>query len=232
VYNEAGNVRPLLDEIRHALEGLLDYEVAYVDDGSTDATLEELRAAMVEDPRLVVVRHHTRCGQSAALRTGVQVARAPWIATLDGDGQNDPADIPGLFVQAHAGSRTPPEGMIAGHRVRRRDSFTRRWSSRLANTVRRAVLGDGAPDTGCGLKVFSRETYLGLPFFDHMHRFLPVLFRSQGAVVEVAEVHHRPRRSGRSKYGTFDRLWVGVVDLLGVRWLQARSVRPHAEVLR
>jgi len=228
VHEEAGNVRPLLDEIRGALAGQSEYEIVYVDDGSTDATLDDLKGAMADEPRLVVVRHRTRCGQSAALHTGVRTARGTWIATLDGDGQNDPADIPRLFAQARAAGRGV---MVAGHRLRRRDTWTKRLCSRVANAVRRRVLGDATPDSGCGLKVFARETYLALPCFDHMHRFLPALFLAYGSRVEIAAVNHRPRRTGRSKYGTLDRFGVGVVDLLGVLWLQRRTVRPDGEAL-
>jgi len=228
VHEEAGNIRPLLAEIRDALAGQLEYEIVYVDDGSTDATLDDLRAAMADEPRLVVVRHRTRCGQSAAVHTGVRTARGTWIATLDGDGQNDPADIPRLFAQARAAGRG---SMVAGYRRQRQDDWAKRIGSRLANAVRRGVLGDATPDSGCGLKVFARETYLALPCFDHMHRFLPALFRAYGARVEIAEVNHRPRRTGRSKYGTLDRLWVGIVDLFGVFWLQRRTVRPDGEAL-
>jgi dolichol-phosphate mannosyltransferase len=228
VYDEAANVRPLLDEIHAALEGGVAYEVVFVDDGSRDATLDCLRAAMEDHPRLVVVRHRTRCGQSAALHTGVRTARGTWIATLDGDGQNDPADIPRLLAQAREmGGAT----LVAGHRRVRHDAWRKRIASRLANAVRRALLRDATPDTGCGLKVFSRDTFLALPCFDHMHRFLPALFRAQGARVAVADVNHRPRRAGHSKYGTLDRALVGLVDLFGVFWLQRRMVRPDGEVL-
>lgn len=231
VFEEAGNVVPLLGEISGALTGLLQYEVVYVDDGSSDATLEHLRSAMTDHPQLVVVRHRTRCGQSAALHTGVRLACGTWIATLDGDGQNDPADIPRLFEQARA-EQTPGRGvMVAGQRRLRRDKWSKRIASRVANAVRRALLGDATPDSGCGLKVFSRETYLMLPCFDHMHRFLPALFRTYGATVVIAEVNHRPRLTGRSKYGTLDRFWVGIVDLLGVFWLQRRTLRADGEVL-
>jgi dolichol-phosphate mannosyltransferase len=231
VYEEAGSVVPLLGEIRQALDGRSEYEVICVDDGSGDATLDHLRGALADYPRLVVVRHRARCGQSAALHTGVRVARGAWIATLDGDGQNDPADIPRLFAAARAEHGAGRGVLVAGHRRHRRDGWTKRVASRLANAVRRRILGDATPDTGCGLKVFSREAYLALPCFDHMHRFLPALFRTYGATVVMAEVNHRPRLTGRSKYGTLDRFWVGVVDLLGVFWLQRRTVRPDSEVI-
>jgi len=229
VYDEAGNVAPLLAEIHAALAGRLAYQVIVVDDGSTDATLDELTHALATDDRLTVVRHRGRSGQSAALRTGIERARARWIATLDGDGQNDPADVPRLVELACRESGVPR--MVAGYRRRRRDSLVKRLSSRLANVARQVVLADGTPDSGCGLKVFPREAFLRLPYFDHMHRFLPALFRMQGGVVEVAEVHHRPRRAGRSKYGTLDRVLVSVVDILGVVWLARRTSVPDAEEL-
>ena len=174
-------------------------------------------------------RHRASCGQSAAIATGVRAARAPWSATLDGDGQNDPADIPALFAQAQAHAVGPV--LVAGHRVNRRDTRVKQLSSRLANGVRAQLLKDATPDTGCGLKVFERAAFLALPHFDHMHRFLPALFIRAGGQVVSAPVNHRPRTRGRSNYGTFDRLWVGIVDLVGVAWLQRRAVRPVVEDL-
>jgi len=228
VHDEADCVAPLLREIRAALDGQVEYEVVVVDDASTDATLDRLRHAMDGDRRLMVVRHRTRCGQSAALQTGVRAARGTWIATLDGDGQNDPADIPRLLALARA-----PGGpaMVAGHRRVRRDDWRKRLGSRFANAIRRAILGDATPDSGCGLKIFVRDVYLALPCFDHMHRFLPALFQARGARVVVAEVNHRPRLAGVSKYGTLERAWVGFIDLAGVFWLQRRTVRPDGEAL-
>jgi dolichol-phosphate mannosyltransferase len=231
VRDEADNVRPLLREIHEALRGRAAYEVVYVDDGSTDATLDVLRGAMAEDVRLVVVRHRTCCGQSAALHTGIRVARGAWIATLDGDGQNDPADLPGLFDRARAAGHTVRGVLVAGHRQCRQDDWRKRAASRLANAVRRAVLDDNTPDSGCGIKVFSRHAYLALPAFDHMHRFLPALFAAAGARVEIAAVNHRPRLAGHSKYGTLDRAWTGAIDLLGVLWLKRRTLRPDGEEL-
>ena len=175
---------------------------------------------------LVVRRHRTACGQSAAILTGVRAARAPWIATLDGDGQNDPADIPALLAQAQA---APGLVLTAGHRVTRRDTQTKRLASRLANAIRARLLGDATPDTGCGLKVFPREAFMMLPHFDHMHRYLPALFIRAGGRVVSVPVNHRPRTQGRSNYGTFDRLWVGIFDLAGVYWLQRRWKRPVVE---
>jgi dolichol-phosphate mannosyltransferase len=197
----------------------------YVDDGSTDATPERLRAAAAGFSDLRIVTHLASCGQSAALRTGVYAARGRVIATLDGDGQNDPADLPrlvGALLDPHAGDLA----MIAGQRLKRRDGAAKRWSSRIANRVRAAILGDDTPDTGCGLKAFSREAFLRLPYFDHIHRFLPALMRREGFRIGLEPVNHRPRVHGRSKYGINNRLWVGIVDLFGVYWLQRRMRRP------
>lgn len=242
VFNEADNVAPLIDEIRRALDGRVDYQIVYVDDGSDDATAERLRRQAAGCPRLTVVRHAARCGQSAAIASGVKAARAPLIATLDGDGQNDPADIPGLLAViaeagdgAGAGAGAGDGGggagrdmvMVAGNRADRRDPWPKRVSSRIANRVRGSLLGDGTLDTGCGLKVFSRAAFLDMPRFDHMHRFLPALMLRRGGVVISVDVHHRPRRGGISKYGVLDRLWIGIVDLLGVMWLQRRGRVPE-----
>jgi len=160
-----------------------------------------------------------------AIRTGVKAARAPFIATLDADGQNDPADIPRLWEIARAAPPLPPL-LVAGYRRKRRDSWVKRMSSRIANGVRRRLLRDATPDTGCGLKLFRRDLFLDLPAFDHMHRFLPALVRRQGGSTVSVEVNHRPRERGRSNYGVFDRLWVGIVDLLGVMWLMRRAKNP------
>ena len=218
VWNEERNLEPLIAEIEAALDGRLTYEMLYVDDGSTDdshARLLELRVGRRD--RLRVLRHARRSGQSAALCSGVRAARATWIATLDGDGQNDPGDILRLFELARDPAADPLLRMIAGQRRQRRDRWIKRVSSRVANAVRRLLLR--------GLKVFHRETFLGLPCFDHMHRFLPALILREGLQVRSVEVHHRPRAAGRSKYGTFDRLWVGVIDICGVLWLRRRIAR-------
>ena len=222
VFNEQDNVQPLLEEISAALDGRFDYEVIFVDDGSSDQTPAQLVALRAGFPRLRVLRHASNCGQSAALLTGMQAARAPWIATLDGDGQNDPADIPALYEAALA-----DEGLwlVTGWRRRRRDSWLKRLSSRVANAVRGRLLGDGTPDTGCGLKLLRREPCLQLPRFDHMHRFLPALVLRDGGRVRSVEVNHRPRKRGVSKYGVRDRLWVGIVDLFGLMWLRRRALR-------
>lgn len=219
VYNEMENIRPLVEEI-HAALGDRDFEVIYVDDCSSDGTAARLLGVRRDYPRLRIVRHGRRCGQSTALRTGIRLARAPLAATLDGDGQNDPADIPHLLQVLLT---SPGIVCVCGFRRKRRDSGLKRISSRAANAVRARLLRDGTPDTGCGLKVFRREAFLDLPYFDHMHRFLPALFRRAGGEIASVEVNHRHRRSGKSKYGFHNRLWVGIVDLLGVLWLQRRA---------
>ena len=224
VRNEAPNIGPLVAEIEAALAGI-PHEIVYVDDGSTDSTPQQLAQLRAAAP-LVVRRHRHSCGQSAAILTGVRAASGTWIATLDGDGQNDPADIPALLAQAQAHT-----GMVltAGHRVTRRDTRTKRIASRLANAIRARLLGDATPDTGCGLKVFRRDAFLALPHFDHMHRYLPALFIRQGGRVVSVPVNHRPRTRGQSNYGTLDRLWVGIFDLAGMYWLQRRWKRPVVE---
>jgi dolichol-phosphate mannosyltransferase len=226
VKNEAGNIAPLVAEIGTALDGKsVDYEIVYVDDGSDDATADELARLRAGNARLRVVSHAKSYGQSAAIRTGVKAARAPWIATLDGDGQNDPADLPSLWQIAKA-APAQPSLLIAGHRARRQDSWSKRRASKIANTIRRTMLHDDTPDTGCGLKLFPRALFLDLPYFDHMHRFLPALVLREGGIVRSLPVNHRPRERGASKYGVFDRLWVGITDLFGVMWLCRRKSLP------
>ena len=223
--NEAPNVAPLVAEIRRALDGRVDYEIVYVDDGSSDTTVAEIKRLAAQFPGLRSLRHQAACGQSMAILTGVKAARAGWIATLDADGQNDPADILALWEIARSAPASPPL-MVAGERRKRRDTWSKRVSSRAANAVRRSLLGDGTPDTGCGLKLFRRDFFLELPRFDHMHRFLPALTLREGGKVISVPVNHRPRESGRSNYGVFDRLWAGIIDLVGVMWLMRRAKNP------
>ncbi|MBM4201716.1 MAG: glycosyltransferase family 2 protein, partial [Gammaproteobacteria bacterium] len=219
-----------IGEIRAALDGQCDYEIVYVDDGSSDRTLERLVALSGGLPRLRILHHRRCCGQSTALATGIRASRGGIVATLDGDGQNDPADIPKLYARLTASAGSQGLAMVAGYRAKRQDTPWRRFSSKLANAVRAALLGDRTPDTGCGLKVFPRDVFLALPYFDHMHRFLPALVQRAGGGVVSVEVNHRPRLRGLSKYGTWHRLWVGIIDLCGVMWLQRRAHVPEIEV--
>jgi dolichol-phosphate mannosyltransferase len=225
LHNEKESIGPLLEEIHAALGGI-EYEVVCVDDGSCDGTLDQLRLLSADSPRLRILRHSTKSGQSTAIWNGVRFSRSPWIATLDGDGQNDPADIPRLFERLRRGGSGSPS-CVCGWRRNRRDTLIKRISSRVANHVRSRLLRDNTPDTGCGLKVFSREAFLQLPCFDHMHRFLPALFLRGGFAIESIEVNHRPRNRGKSKYGIHNRLWAGIIDLLGVYWLLRRLRRPQ-----
>jgi len=229
VCNEADNVEPLAREIQAALSGYRPFEIIYVDDGSTDATVAKVLAARANGiPEIRLLQHSVRSGQSAAVHTGVRAAKAEWIATLDGDGQNDPADIPALIAaQAVAGENLK---LVMGNRkATRKDAWLRKVSSSVANGVRGWMLKDGTPDTGCGIKLMHRATFLELPRFNHMHRFLPALFQRAGAQVISVPVRHRPRTQGSSKYGLHNRLWVGIVDLFGVRWLIRRNP-PHTRV--
>jgi Glycosyltransferases involved in cell wall biogenesis len=227
VFNERDNVRPLVDEILAALRGRLPFEIVYVDDDSKDDTRAVLDALKAQVPELRVLHHHDQSGQSTAVRTGVKAARAPWIATLDGDGQNDPADIPKLLDRRAA---APAEvKLFAGWRVNRRDSGSKRWASRWANAIRARMLRDATPDTGCGIKLFERAAFLDLPYFDHMHRYLPALMQRAGWQTVSVPVNHRPRTAGVSKYTNLGRALVGVRDLLGVAWLITRSRRTAVE---
>ncbi len=254
-HDEAASIGPLLGEVRAVLDGIADYEIVVVDDGSGDGTAARVEEIARSFPRLRLARHASSRGQSFAILTGVRSARSPWIATLDGDGQNDPEDVRKLLAvrdatiaggpdqergrgqergrtgeeQGGTDAGPRPEGhgplLVAGYRRLRRDTWLKRLSSRIANGVRGRLLGDRTPDTGCGLKLFEREAFLALPHFDHMHRFLPALFLRAGGRVVSVEVGHRPRTSGRSHYGMWDRLWVGIVDLFGVWWLIRRRER-------
>ena len=223
VRNEAGNIALLVAETAKALEGQWSFEVVYVDDGSTDGTEAELKRLMTQHAWLRRVRHKQSCGQSAAVRTGVAAARAPIVVTLDGDGQNDPAFIPALVRALEAGN--PRVGLVAGQRVSRKSGGFKKLQSRIANAVRGAVLRDGTRDTGCGLKAFRRAVFLGLPYFEGLHRFLPALIRREGFDIGYVDVVDRPRAHGVSNYGLWDRLWIGILDLAGVWWLIRRKKR-------
>jgi dolichol-phosphate mannosyltransferase len=225
LHNEQENVEPLIGEI-HAALGNIEYEIICIDDGSSDGTLDRLRLLSTASPRLRILRHSRKSGQSTAVWNGVRHSISPWIATLDGDGQNDPADIPRLFARVRGEGSGKP-ACICGWRRNRQDTMLKRISSRVANHVRSRLLRDNTPDTGCGLKVFSREAFLLLPYFDHMHRFLPALFLRGGFAIESIEVNHRPRNRGKSKYGLHNRLWAGIIDLLGVYWLLRRTTLPE-----
>ena len=226
VMNEADNVRPLIDEIVAALRGVTPFEIVYVDDGSTDGTLDALKAARTEVPELRIVAHTRNSGQSAGVRTGVKAARAPLVATLDGDGQNDPADIPKLLAAYRAAPAEERVRLVGGQRVKRQDTAAKRWASRWANRLRGWLLNDDTRDTGCGLKLFERTAFLDLPYFDHLHRFLPALIKRDGYAIRMVDVGHRPRTRGASKYGVLDRALVSIRDLMGVMWLMARRRLP------
>ena len=221
VFNERGNVVPLLTEITTALRGKVDFEVVYVDDASRDDSLAVLAQAKTQFPELRVLRHLAQSGQSTAVRTGIRAARGAWIATLDGDGQNDPADIPKLIAARDSGPADVK--LYAGWRVNRKDSGSKRWASKVANAIRSRMLRDETPDTGCGIKLFDRAVFLDLPYFDHMHRYLPALFRRAGYESVSVPVNHRARSAGVSKYNNLHRAWVGLADLRGVGWLIKRS---------
>lgn len=226
VFNEEQNLVPLLNEILVVLRGRLDFEIVYVDDASHDGTAQVLGQLALRIPELRAFSHARRSGQSAALWTGVNAARARWVVTLDGDGQNNPADIPTLLQHREA---APPEvKLFAGWRTHRQDDAVRRLSSQIANRVRRRLLSDETPDTGCGIKLFERDAFLTLPRFQHMHRYLPALMRRDGWRCQSVPVSHRPRSAGQSKYGVWNRLWVGLADLMGVAWLARRPVAVPA----
>ncbi len=223
VKDEAENAAPLAREIAQALAGAPEHEIIFVDDGSSDGTAERLTALRGEIPQLRVLRHGRNLGQSRAIRSGVMAAKGEIIATLDGDGQNDPADLPQLLAALKADASL---AMVSGVRVKRKDTASRRLASKLGNRFRNWMLKDGAADTGCGIKVFTRDAYLALPYFDHQHRFLIALMRREGYGVGFLPVGHRPRLTGRSKYTNFGRMLVSVADLLGMRWLMRRHRGP------
>jgi dolichol-phosphate mannosyltransferase len=226
VRNEADNIALLIEEITAALDGRWAYEIIYVNDGSTDATGERLASIMARRDNLRQLRHAKSGGQSAAVRSGVRAARGAIVATLDGDGQNNPAFLPDLIGAVEKGANV---GLAAGQRVGRKDTGFKKFQSRVANKVRTAILQDGTRDTGCGLKAFRREVFLTMPYFDGLHRFLPALVRREGFDIAYVDVIDRPRHSGVSNYGFFDRLWIGIMDLAGVWWLIRRK-KPTPEV--
>ncbi|MGV8931787.1 MAG: glycosyltransferase family 2 protein [Luteimonas sp.] len=234
VFNEHDNIAPLVGEILAALRGRPvgeggDFEIVYVDDQSRDDSFEVLRRLKADTPELRVIRHVRQSGQSTAIRSGVKAARGAWIATLDGDGQNDPADIPKLLA---ARAAAPADiKLFAGWRVDRQDSGSKRWASRWANAIRARMLHDDTPDTGCGTKLFERAAFLDLPWFDHMHRYLPALMQRAGWKTISVPVNHRARSSGVSKYNNLNRALVGIRDLLGVSWLIQRSKLTATEEL-
>jgi dolichol-phosphate mannosyltransferase len=228
VRNEANNIAPLIAEITAALEGRWLYEIIYVNDGSTDATAEQLLAAMKQRPNLRQIRHEKSAGQSAAVRSGVRAARGAIVATIDGDGQNNPAFLPALISAVESGGERV--GLAAGQRIGRKDTGFKKFQSRIANAVRNAILRDGTRDTGCGLKAFRRDVFLALPYFDGLHRFLPALARREGYEIAYVDVIDRPRHSGVSNYGFFDRLWIGIMDLAGVWWLIRRKKTTPAAI--
>lgn len=234
LHNEAENIGALLAEVCTALRGVVSFEVVGIDDASQDGTLEELRQSASRMPELRVLPLASQAGQSTAIRTGVKAARGRWIATLDGDGQNDPADLPRLLSARDTVSGDTR--LISGWRTKRRDRWDKRVASRIANAVRRALLHDATPDTGCGIKLFEREAFLDLPYFDHMHRYLPALMQRAGWRTISVPVNHRPRNAGVSHYTNLGRAWVGLWDLCGVAWLVRRSrvvtVRPAVDELK
>ncbi len=219
ILNEAENIRSLVYDLNAALTGIF-HELIFVDDGSDDDTLPTLRELMADFSAIRCLHHQQRCGQSAAIRTGVQQAKGLIIATLDGDGQNPPCDIPKLLALLHSSPRSVK--LVQGQRQKRQDTLWKRWGSRLANKIRQAILNDGVRDSGCGMKVFYKDAYLSLAYFDHLHRFMPAMMQREGYEVITCEVSHAERHAGRSKYGNLQRAWVGIIDLAGMVWLKRR----------
>ena len=225
VKDEAGNAAALAREIASVLDGR-SYEMIFVDDASRDDTKGELALLKRELPALRIIGHRNNSGQSRAVRTGVLAARAPIVGTLDGDGQNDPADLPKLLAKLTRAEVPGNLGMVAGKRGKRQDGWSKRWASKMANDIRKAALNDGADDSGSGVKVFKREAFLRLPYFDHMHRFMAALMLREGYAVEFLEVNHRQRSAGRSKYTNLGRLAANMTDLFGAMWLRSRARLP------
>lgn len=230
VHNEEDHVASLIEEIVAALRGRASFEIVYVDDASRDATPDKLRHALDFYPELRAIRHVQQSGQSTAIRNGVKVAQGTWIATLDGDGQNDPADIPKLLAARDAGAAETK--LYAGWRVNRQDSGSKRWASKWANAIRSRLLNDATPDTGCGIKLFERVAFLDLPYFNHMHRYLPALMQRAGWKTVSVPVNHRARTAGISKYNNLNRALVGISDLRGVAWLIRRAKRTAVEEIQ
>ena len=226
VYNESENVSKLVDEIAVAL-AQTDYEMIFVNDASSDDTLSVLTSLKKDHSTLRAISHRKNAGQSRAVRSGVIAAKGQYIATLDGDGQNDPADIPALFEQITRSDAPDSLALVGGCRAKRQDSWAKKMGSRIGNGVRKKLLNDQADDTGCGLKVFTREAFLQLPYFDHIHRYIPALMLREGYKIEFCDVNHRHREFGVSKYTNFGRLMVSIADLRGVRWLNKRARNPE-----
>ncbi|UJF17375.1 glycosyltransferase family 2 protein [Vibrio sp. SS-MA-C1-2] len=229
--NEQGNIGQLITEINSAIKDITEFEIVITDDGSTDGTVDEAFSTAKELAcALQIVKHKFSCGQSTAVHSAVKSARGTIIVTLDADGQNNPADIPAMLELALKVEN--PHYCIAGYRNKRKDTEWIRFQSKVANKVRQSLLNDGVPDSGCGLKIFPRETFLSLPYFDHMHRFLPALIKRIGGEIQVSPVDHRDRMEGVSNYTAWNRVWVGIVDIMGVIWLVKRAKRPEYTVER
>jgi dolichol-phosphate mannosyltransferase len=229
VHNESENILPLIAETEQILNDLIFHEVICVDDGSTDDTLMKLIGGAKQFNNVRILHHQQCCGQSAALKSGVNAAKGAWIVTMDGDGQNDPASIVDLLAARKAAEGKVNLRMVCGWRKERLDPWNKRISSRIANKIRGSLLKDKTPDTGCGLKLISKTAFQELPFFDHMHRFLPALIIRNGGEVLSIPVKHRPREKGQTHYGVSNRLWTGILDMLGVMWLQRRARNPETQ---
>jgi dolichol-phosphate mannosyltransferase len=230
MYNEVDNVEPFVNEIHNSLKDcVLTYEIIVIDDGSSDGTGDRLTQLTQSVPTLRVLKHDGNFGQSSATLTGIRHAKHPWIVTMDGDAQNDPHDIPLLLQELEKQPNQNEPMLIAGNRKKRNDSIIRKISSRVGNGVRNAILKDDCMDTGCSLKLFSKDLFLTMPHFNHLHRFIPSLIKRAGGRIVNVPVHHRARTRGTSKYGIMNRLWVGIVDLFGVRWLMKRPCNPKVK---
>lgn len=225
VYNEAENVAKLVDEIAVAFDAKR-YEMVFVNDASTDETASVLKSLKTNYPALRVISHRENAGQSRAVRSGILAAKSEVIGTLDGDGQNDPADLPAMLEQLTRSDAPKGLSLVGGRRAKRKDTLAKKLASRFGNGVRKRLLKDNADDTGCGIKVFKREAFLRLPYFDHIHRYIPALMLREGYITEFRDVNHREREFGVSKYTNFGRLIVSIADLRGVMWLNRRARNP------